>query len=553
MSSTTSSPKRIEKVSSDNQVVGFDLFSQLTYMAILSRGGVTRDRLLEYCGRQRYLTAVFFEYINLMARSMGVEYTRAFQSVAQRAKAPRVKSLLLRFSASISSGSSESEFVLQEARAEKELYSNDYERNVENLRKWTDAYAAVLVAVTLIMVVSQVSSLLGSTNASFIYLMLFTLCGVTSVGVFLIYKVAPFETITYDPVSGTTPDRKVAKFLFIIGFPLGLSLGVLGFLILKENGTSIVTASAVIFASLGVTLIPSAFLAMRDAARVAHIDEELPVFLRAIGSIAGSGGVTLTEALRRIDTKSYQYLRDPLERLRTRLESGLPTPECWETFSRETGSELVSRTSGMFVDGVEVRCNPSQIGELCSDYAQRITELRAKRKLTASTFTFLTMTMHSVMALILVFVLEIIIKFNSKLSAVQGVSEKDKCIKDVKESIGFVTESQKAEMAAQGFTLPTPEELCAQVEVFQMGNIETLQITIILAVAVLTVANALAPKFSEGGHNLKIITFLAVTCLASAVVMAVVPKVTAALLATPEDSSGGLVNGIYSVISAGVV
>ncbi|MEC9365445.1 MAG: hypothetical protein VX695_00135, partial [Chloroflexota bacterium] len=153
-------------------------------MAILSRGGVTRDRLLEYCGRQRYLTAVFFEYINLMARSMGVEYTRAFQSVAQRAKAPRVKSLLLRFSASISSGSSESEFVLQEARAEKELYSNDYERNVENLRKWTDAYAAVLVAVTLIMVVSQVSSLLGSTNASFIYLMLFTLCGVTSVGVF---------------------------------------------------------------------------------------------------------------------------------------------------------------------------------------------------------------------------------------------------------------------------------------------------------------------------------------------------------------------------------
>ena len=223
MNSTTSSRKQIEKVSSDNQVIGFDLFSQLTYMAILSRGGVTRDRLLEYCGRQRYLTAVFFEYINLMARSMGVEYTRAFQAVAQRAKAPRIRSLLLRFSASISSGSSESDFVLQEARAEAEHYGNDYERDVENLRKWTDAYAAVLVAVTLIMVVSQVSSLLGSTSASFIYLMLFTLAGVTSAGVFLIYKVAPFETITYDPVSGTTPDRKLAKFLFISCGPAGLA------------------------------------------------------------------------------------------------------------------------------------------------------------------------------------------------------------------------------------------------------------------------------------------------------------------------------------------
>ena len=91
MNSTTSSRKQIEKVSSDDQVIGFDLFSQITYMAILSRGGVTRDRLLEYCGRQRYLTSVFFEYINLMARSMGVEYTRAFQAVAQRAKAPGLR------------------------------------------------------------------------------------------------------------------------------------------------------------------------------------------------------------------------------------------------------------------------------------------------------------------------------------------------------------------------------------------------------------------------------------------------------------------------------
>lgn len=544
MNSTTSSRKQIEKVSSDDQVIGFDLFSQITYMAILSRGGVTRDRLLEYCGRQRYLTSVFFEYINLMARSMGVEYTRAFQAVAQRAKAPRVKSLLLRFSASISSGSSESDFVLQEARAEAQRYSNDYERNVENLRKWTDAYAAILVAVTLIMVVSQVSSLLGSTSASFIYLMLFTLGGVTSVGVYLIYKVAPFETITYDPVPGTTPDRKMAKFLFITCGPTGLGLGVMGFFMLSEMGVSPVTATSSIFGLTGISLLPSAFLAMRDATRVSNIDQELPVFLRAIGSIAGSGGITLTEALRRIDTASYQYLKDPLERLRTRLESGLPSGDCWEMFSRETGSELVSRTSGMFVDGVEVGCNPGQIGEICSDYAQNISELRAKRKLTSSTFSFLTMAMHSVMALILVFVLEIIISFNSKLGSIAGVSDRENCLNQVVVPPG---------VEAAGIKLPRPEELCASVDVFQMGNIGTLQTTIIVAVAILTVANALAPKFSEGGNNLKIITFLAVTCLTSAVIMWGVPKVTAGLLSAPETGSGGVAMGIYSVVSTGAI
>jgi flagellar protein FlaJ len=521
MNSTTSSPKRLEKVSSDDQVVGFDLFSQLTYMSILTRGGVGRDRLLDYCGRQKYKTAVFFEYINLMAKSMGVEYTRAFQAVAAKAKAPRVKSLLLRFSASISSGSSESDFVVSEARAEGEHYRNDYERNVENLRKWTDAYAAVLVAVTLIMVVSQVSSLLGSTSESFIYLMLFTLIGVTSVGVYLIYKVAPFEDMTYDPVSGTTPDRKKARFLFLILGPASLIIGLLAFFILIGNEVSPVSASSGVFILLGIALIPSGHLASRDASRVSKIDEELPMFLRAIGSISGSAGITLTEALKRIDTASFQHLRVPLERLRTRLESGLPSSESWETFNRETGSELAARTTGMFVDGVEVGCNPGQIGEICSDYAQDITELRAKRKLTSSTFSFLTLTMNVVMTFILVFVLEIIINFNQKLNEVV-TGEGTNVSAEFSAPIGL--------QAPPGFSIPQTQDMSASLDVFQMTNMGTLQYTIIFAVAILTIANSLAPKFSEGGNNLRILSFMSVTSLCSGLILFIVPPITANLL-----------------------
>ena len=93
MNFTTSSQKPIEKVSSDDQVVGYDLFSSVTYMSILAKGGINRDRMLEYCSRQRYKTAVFFEYIRTMARGMGVEYTIAFQETAKKAKAGSIKSL----------------------------------------------------------------------------------------------------------------------------------------------------------------------------------------------------------------------------------------------------------------------------------------------------------------------------------------------------------------------------------------------------------------------------------------------------------------------------
>ena len=44
---TKLSRKRIEKVSSDDSVLSFDLLSNLTYMAALATGGSSRDLIFE--------------------------------------------------------------------------------------------------------------------------------------------------------------------------------------------------------------------------------------------------------------------------------------------------------------------------------------------------------------------------------------------------------------------------------------------------------------------------------------------------------------------------
>ena len=132
MNSTTSSLKRIDKVSSDNLSIGFDLLSNLTYMAVLAIGHLPREQILERCSRQALKTAVFFEYAYLLASRLGFEYTQAFHMVSEHAKASNIKSLLLRFAASISSGESEREFIAQEATTEGERYANEYERGIEN-------------------------------------------------------------------------------------------------------------------------------------------------------------------------------------------------------------------------------------------------------------------------------------------------------------------------------------------------------------------------------------------------------------------------------------
>ena len=188
---------------------------------------------------------------------MGLEYTQAFQLVSQKAKASNVKSLLLRFAASISSGESESEFITEEARVEGERYANEYERSIENLRKWTDAYAAILVSVTLIMVVSLVSAMMGSLGQDFIVLMAFTLFAITSVGAYVIYKVAPVEQITFETSTGITSVRKLAR-SFLLLIPVGVVLG-----ILFASQLSLLSGAAVAFLLIGISMLPAGYLAWK--------------------------------------------------------------------------------------------------------------------------------------------------------------------------------------------------------------------------------------------------------------------------------------------------
>ena len=112
MATVASSPRRVEKISSDPIVISFDLLSNLAYMASLASADLPREKILERTGQQAGLqTSVVFEQANLLALRLGVEYTRALQLVAAKVRASNIKSLLLRFASTIASGESEQVFI----------------------------------------------------------------------------------------------------------------------------------------------------------------------------------------------------------------------------------------------------------------------------------------------------------------------------------------------------------------------------------------------------------------------------------------------------------
>ena len=211
------------------------------------------------------------------------------------------------------------------------------------------------------------------------------------------------------------PDTEKRPDRLALALPVGLALA-----LLIGPQLDLLPGASVAFLIIGVSLLPAGFFAWKDDGTVSRLDSEFPTFLRSMGNVAGSTGITLTESLKRLDHKSMGSLESHIERLNTRLSAQLPTDVCWEAFRAEAGSELINRSSRMLVEGSELGGTPDQVGEICSSYALTVDQLRAKRKLTASTFSFLTIPMHATMTFILVFVLGIITNFNSKLMDASG-------------------------------------------------------------------------------------------------------------------------------------
>ena len=492
--STTSSPELIEKVSSDNIVIAYDLLTNLTYMSCMAIAQLPREAILRRAGEQKLKTAVFFEQVYLLAQRLGLEYANAFQNVAGRAKASNIKSLLLRFASTISSGESEPEFIIEETRLESRRYINEYESSVENLKKWTDAYAALLVSVTLIVVVALVSTLTGALQQNFVVLMGFGTFFITGVGVWIILRTSPYEDKTYTGVTGIPPDRRRAKLLLMTLGPVGVILAlVLGYLYGIGAGLTV----------LGLALLAPGYFASRDDKKVSALDKEISTFIRTLGVTAGAKQTTLGMALPDLDLKSMGSLEPYVEKLKIRLAAQIPPDICWEQFKTETGNELVRRSAGMLVESVELGADAGKVGDVAATYAAAVSEMRDVRRLTASSFTFLALPMHAAMTGLLMFILAIVTTFTDKLQEVAG---------------------EVTQGAVDGVSGPGADLFAAQ-------DLSVATGVVTFVILTLTVANALAPKFAAGGHHLKLAQNFAITCLISGINFLIIPRVATALFA----------------------
>jgi len=457
-------------------MLSFDLLYQLSYMSTIAAAGVPRDQIFEQ--RLKY------------------DYARACRVVGEPLQEEEVKGLLLRFSSSLISGETEAEFLIREANVRAEDYENEYGRNLEALKLWTDAYVSLILSAVLVIVVGIVSTMIWQIETTLIMAMAFIAVGTTVVGVWLIWLVSPKE-MTVLGWAGSK-EQQLAKKLFKLILPIAVVIGALLMLMGQNLGVALLVVAALSF--------PVGFIMAKDGRNIAKRDEEVGTFLRSLGGVCTALGTTVNSALGRLDLDAINVLRTSVKRLHTRLTTGIRARLCWRIFIDETGSELANRSVGMFYDAIEVGGSAGQAGQRASLFASKIALLRARRRTVSMPFRWLCLTMHASIVVLLVFITEVIMAF-----------------------AGMVEQANEAMPSISG--APSMSSLTS----FNLSGLELMHSLVMPLVLIFTVSNAIVPTIAEGGSKLKILNNLAVTAAISGISLLILPALADTLFKTTSQ------------------
>lgn len=483
------SGKKDAKGSFSKEILDMDFFCLLSYMAAIATSGISRGGLFYYASKLPYVSARYFKKVDFVAKAFNHDYSEACNIVGQATREPEIKALLLRLSGALASGEDIPAFLERESQVFSESYGNRYERRLELLGKWTDAYVALIMTSAIITVMAVVTMMIGNVTTPFILALASLTIGVTIAGVFLIYRTAPRETKAHS-LPTRSREQNLARIVVRFTLPVG-GMVVISLLAMKADLGWLMLIGSVFLFPLGI-------ISKIDDSKIDKRDNDIAGFLRSLGGVSQAIGATVSEAIGRLDFRSMGSLKEDVSLLYTRLLARIDPHLCWNRFVGETGSEQVNRSVRIFWDGVTLGGEPERVGNDASSFAMKIALLRAKRGLIGSGILWLTIAMHIVLTALVVFIYQIFITFSELVQSV---------------------------MPEGGATQLVPGIPAFGVYNSGSAELNLLHFMVIVIVVVLTFANAFAIYATSGGHIYKLSFYLAMTMAIAGAAMVFVPPV----------------------------
>ena len=461
----------------ENKKMGNDLLFMITYMASITNANISRPEIFAYTSeRKEYIPAKYMKRVECFVKRWNYSYSEGLSIVAERARNPLVESLLNRFGNSIEAGIPDQEFLNEELGTVRNVFRNSFEQGAEMLKKWGDAYIALMLSATIVGIIIMVSvaiyapdDLESTLNSSY-----FLTIGVSAFGLITMYKSIQDDQKCHNlPEGGSYEQNMVRKFERFL-----IPIAIVTCIIMSLSGINF----GVICILLGILLAPLAVFGWRDDQNIIERDEDFTVFIRGLGSIMGGMGMTVTPALAKVDRKSLHVLGTYIDSVYSKMNIGLDEVLVWKKFVIDSGSNLIYKYLGIFRDSVELGAGPAEEAHIVSTSMLEQTLLRQKREMLGMGFIVLLIPMHMAMIGIFVFLFHILLTMAHAI-----------------ESVMATFDSTAAALSSS--TTSVGGSMMGTINIFASFPEDKMQMFLIITILIITVSNILAGKIVKGGDR----------------------------------------------------
>jgi len=492
--------ERISQITEDRKM-GADLLFLNTYMASLAIANASRPEIFAYASnRKEYISAKYIAKVEMFVKKWNYSYSEALGIVADRTHNTIVKSMLNRYANSIDSGVPDDDFLKNELSTVRSVYRSQVEQGLEMLKKWGDAYIAMLLSGTVICVTIMISIAIYSPQGldatlNMAYAIVLTIC---VFGNLLMYTSVPDDPKSHGLIERTSKEQQTIHAMERIILPLAIG----AIIVMALLGIN----AGLIFLLVGILMAPLGIIGFIDDSNITLRDNDFSTFIRSLGSIMGGQGTTAVHALATIDKKSLTALEPLVNSVYSQMNLGLDNKQIWDKFIGESGSNLIYKYLNIYLDTVIMGGPPEPIGTVVGSSVLEQTLLREKKDMHARSFIVLLAPMHMAMVGIFVVLFRIMLTLTGSVTAMM-----EKFAATTAASGGASAGGVSAGSALGGMSMFTnfPEK--------EMGNFVVVSLTII------TVSNIIAARIVGGGDRYMFYFYAALFCTLTGLILLIAP------------------------------
>ncbi len=291
-----------------------------------------------------------------------------------------------RLAHAIDSGDDPRAFFKREQRAFKNNYDVEYRGMLFKLEILMELFIAIIIIATFFEFFVVILPFLNYTDGTPYFIAVpFLFIFLELLYVFFLQATMPKETLRQQSKILSPYEKTLAKLLALSVVLCGLCFLALFFFAADwlEDDTFMP-----IFVALGFTplFIPGISAQLYDK-KVQRTEDNFPAFIRSLGGSAAAGGTGMLQALEKLTNHDFGPLTEHIRSLYKRINLNINSEQAWEHFGAETGSDLISKFSKMYMGGVKAGGSHERISEILSDNFLNIVGLRKHRYIYASIFT----------------------------------------------------------------------------------------------------------------------------------------------------------------------